>query len=257
MQHDDIALEREGEGRYAVKTRGNRAGLVLGGGNKWAAETPAGTTLGTFKTRAQAVDALTADAQMWAPMEQAARQEGLPRFYRSDFEIDRAEIRRWEGTTDFLWMLRESGTNLLALNAGWAYEDMAYRLELYVREGTPFVCFLVLAHSQPGTIKKITAKKAQDILSHKAPFSISTHDRSVVNAQGGRIATLDVTDYKPSSGPSGIVNVRLVPEAQPCTITVKAVMDSAFRWLCHHAGSLFATPQKVRVLHHEAVVAEI
>lgn len=58
--HFQIRITREGSGRFLVMCGERRAGTVLGGGANWSAETPAGSALGRFSSKARAIEALVA-----------------------------------------------------------------------------------------------------------------------------------------------------------------------------------------------------
>lgn len=254
---NNMKLTREGEGRYTVHLAQLRAGLVLGGHGKWIAEDAAGATLGHYPTRKEAAKALADDVgdPVWKSMMEASNATGLPRHYRSDLQVDRSEVRRWAGSTDFLWMLRENGTSLLPLSVDWARDDFRYRLELYGRENQEMKLFLVCAQSNPGNIQQITPEKARKLLDGNARFAINNAQRCVVEQPSGRVlASLEVSGMVFGSRPDAVVNVRLVNRVSEGDYP--ALMDSAFRWLCHYAGTFFAAPKAVRLLLGDDVVAQ-
>lgn len=244
------SLVREGDGRYAVQLgEFERAGLVLGGNGKWSAEAPGGHVLGYFPSRAQAVETVVADATepSWRAMQSTAQAAGLPKHYRTDLDIDRAQVRQWGGCSDFLWMLRESGTNLLPLDVQWLREGFAYRLDLYEREKMPFELYLVCARSAPGVVKRISLKQARAMLAKPARFALDSRRRAVVMQPGNvEVATMDVTGNARSAAPDAVVTVQLRVALQ--WRDQPALLDAAQAMLEHHAGSLFVAPKAVRVL---------
>jgi hypothetical protein len=253
-----VRLEREGEGRYTVMVGEHvRAGLVIGGKSKWCAEAPGGFVLGYFPSRAAAIEALVKDATepTWQAMSLTSSNAMLPRSWTGDLDIDRAEVRRWAGSTDFLWMLRENGTNLMPLDVQWCREALSYRMELYDNERIPYTMFLVCARSQPGLVKKITPAKARELMARPARFAIDNAKRAIVQQPGGTVlGTFEVSGNAISDKPDAVVTVRLA--ARPAAADYPALIDAANQWLGHYAGTWFATPKTVRVLLDNEVLVD-
>ena len=258
QQPPEVHLEREGDGRYMVRVGTHlRAGTVLGGNGKWCAEAGGGFVLGYFPTRAKAVDVLVADVTdpTWTAMAAASANARLPVSWQGDLQIDRAQLRHWAGSTDFLWMLRENGTNMAALDVEWTREDMGYRLDLYDHERIAYKMFHICARTQPGVVKPITSKKARELLARPARFAIDNGRRALIQRPGDTVlGTFEVTGNALSSRPDAVVTVRLV--STPAAKDYPALRDAANRWLCHYAGTWFATPKAVRVVHEDAVLSE-
>jgi hypothetical protein len=89
-------LEKEGDGRYAVILADHsRAGLVLGGNDRWIGESADGCAMGVWMTRKEAAQAVADDASdpLWAAMYNIAHQAGMLRSdRRSDLPIDRRTL---------------------------------------------------------------------------------------------------------------------------------------------------------------------
>lgn len=180
----------------------------------------------------------------------------LPLHHRSDLEIDRMIIREWAGATDFLWVLRENGTNLIPLDPDWTRREAKAVLDCFEQESRraerPARAFVVCARSGGAdVVKELSWASARARLTTPALYVMDTSQRVVsrrVGASTEPVATIHVEGYTGARSVQGqaTVTVQLRPSAKlACT---QPLIAAAFAYLCRYAGTLFASPRAIRVL---------
>lgn len=194
-----MKLEKMGEGRYDVRGTlvgadmrlfpNTRLGLVMGGGNKWAAESASGDALGTYRTRRDAAAAVEQDAiePNWIAMQRYAASVGLPRSYQSDLLVDRQILREWRQVPGmrFLWVLRENGTNFIPLDLEWSRREAKAVLEAFkeefVRKDSPARATIV--DTTYGRVREVPYEKAVRLLDEDPKYHLNNARRVILDAQ--------------------------------------------------------------------------
>lgn len=252
-----VFLEKQGDGRFDVLVEGHRVGLVMGGGRKWTAEASDGQVLGAFATKKAAVGAVAQDAAdpVWVAMERMSNQIGLPRHYRTDLKVDRKIVREWGGQTDFLWLLRENGTNLIALDTDWTRREASAVLTAFEAEGSREANPARIVHVNPRAgsaqvVKAISWEQARALIQRPSRYFLDHHSRTLQERRGGEVKVLAQIDVVDASGiycaqHAVDMTVRLV-DAE--TRQIQPLYAAAFAYLVHYFGSLFAVPRSVKVL---------
>lgn len=261
---EKVTLVREGEGRYEVFSAGVRAGLVMGGGSKWTAEVGR-SALGVFPTRKAAVEAVLADAgdPCWRALSAMSASVGLPQNYRSDLDVDRTVLREWKGQSDFLWILRENGTNITAIDAEWTRREAKAVLDAFEQESRrpvlPARAFLVRARTGGSRLVSELSWAAARALLQAAPlYYMDRVNRTVCRRQGANqevLANILVEGYTSARSVQceATVTVQLKPAVK---VGVQPLFAAAFAYLCHYAGTLFASPKSVRVIASNGVLLD-
>ena len=259
----EVKLDKQGDGRFGVHLDGRRIGLVLGGRNKWAAEAGDGSSLGIFGTRREAQDALVCDAThpVWADMLAKSDAAGLPRHYKTDLKIDRQILREWHGLTDFVWVLRENGTHLVAIDADWTRREELAVLQtsqVEIEHGRAQV-YLVPARSSEARhqVERITVARAKSLLTGTAIYSLDATNRTIVHHKGGLrrpIADIDASQMARAECQNGWgeITVKLREDGFDCEAPV--LISAAFAYLTREAQSLFATPTAIGVVRGNKLI---
>lgn len=255
-----IFLEKQGDGRFDVRMGDRRVGLVMGGGRKWTGEASDGQVLGSFLTKKAAVEAVARDASdpVWVVMEQVSEKMGLPRHYRSDLKVDRKIVREWGGQTDFLWLLRENGTHLIALDTDWTRREASAVLTAFESEGSRESNPARVLHVRPGAdgeqvVKVVSWSKARELIQRPSRYFLDHQSRTVRERKSGEVKVLAQIEVVNASGIYGVqhavdMTVRLVDEQ---TRQIQPLYAAAFAYLVHYFGSLFAVPRSVKVLSNK------
>ena len=253
----NVLLEKQGDGRFDVLVESRRVGLVMGGGRKWTGEASDGQVLGSFFTKKAATDAVAQDSAdpVWMAMERMSDQMGLPRHYRTDLKVDRKIVREWGGQTDFLWLLRENGTNLIALDTDWTRREASAVLTAFEAEGSRESSPAQLVHVRPGAdgthvVKAISWAQARALIQRPSRYFLDHHSRTLRERRSGEVKVLAQIDVVDASGiycaqHAVDMTVRLV-DAE--TRQIQPLYAAAFAYLVHYFGSLFAVPRSVKVL---------
>ncbi len=253
----NVLLEKQGDGRFDVLVESRRVGLVMGGGRKWTGEASDGQVLGSFFTKKAATEAVAQDSAdpVWMAMERMSDQMGLPRHYRTDLKVDRKIVREWGGQTDFLWLLRENGTNLIALDTDWTRREASAVLTAFEAEGSRESSPAQLVHVRPGAdgthvVKAISWAQARALIQRPSRYFLDHHSRTLRERRSGEVKVLAQIDVVDASGiycaqHAVDMTVRLVDaEARQ----IQPLYAAAFAYLVHYFGSLFAVPRSVKVL---------
>lgn len=200
---------------------------------------------------------------VWAAMMAVAEKTGKPTHYRSDLQIDRTTVHEWRGLTDFLWVLRDTGTSLIPLDMDWSRREARATLAAFNPESSNAgnQVFLVGTRlSGKPSCKEISWLRAQAMtgpergsvgtgyrrpvysLDHAAR-AIRHHDRSV-------LATIEVDEKArhPHSWDHATVIVNLTDAGYASESPV--MISAAFAFLAHYTGTLFVSPGRILVLDH-------
>jgi hypothetical protein len=261
----EATLEKQGDGRYDVHYAGSRIGLVLGGSKTWAAELNDGTSLGTFASRQSAVDAVVSDAthSVWLSMQRTATDYALPKHYTSDLALDRQTLRQWRGITDFMWVLRENGTQFVPIDMEWSRREanaVLLAFENAIRGGQAHV-FHVRARSGDGDhdnrVRHMTLAQAKALLDRPSRYRLDLQSRAILlrtDASSFAIADLDMSQASKhiSASGQGIVTVNCREGA--FSNDTPAFISAAFAYMHHYIGSPLAKPDAIRVVRAGKVI---
>lgn len=260
-----VQLEKQGDGRFDVLVDSHRVGLVMGGARKWSGEAGDGHVLGTFLTKKAAAEAVARDSAdpVWKAMECVSAQVGLPRNYRSDLKVDRMVVREWGGQTEFLWLLRENGTNLIALDTEWTRREASAVLSAFEAEGSRESHPAKLMHVRPGAdadlvVKTISWEQARALIQRPSRYFLDHHSRTLRERRCGEIKVLAQIDVVNASGiyctqHAVDMTVRLVDQEAR---QIQPLYAAAFAYLVHYFGSLFAVPRSVKVLSSKGLLLD-
>jgi hypothetical protein len=179
-----MKIEKEADGRYAVHHElfgaMMRLGLVLGGGSRWSAETASGDSLGVYKNRREAAQALVDDATdpVWIRMRGIAANLGLPRSYRDDLRIDRRTLREVRAMDlRWLWVLRENGTHLLSPDIEWHQREIAAVFKAFEEEFSKkqHRARLVMVNAATQAVGEVTRSKVDRLMASPPYFHIESN----------------------------------------------------------------------------------
>jgi hypothetical protein len=261
---DMTSLIKEGDGRYVVQVGGQRTGLVLGGGTKWAAELRDGQLLGHFATRKAATAALAADAAcpVWLTLRKAVEDRPTPFLvhYREDFyKLDRETVREWGSATDFVFFLRPNGTHLVPLDLDWMRREIKGIADAFDPKIVGYETEIYWVRARTGDqplVKRVTRDGLASLLAKPARYRIQ--GSSLIECPYGGpdqiLADLRI-DNAPGAGsvrPQGQVN--LVFRDDPFKEHVKIGMSGAFSAIRGLTQSLFGLPLKIDAVYKGRVL---
>ncbi len=251
----EIEWRKESAGRYEGVSAAGRVGLVLGGRHgrgSWSAELPNGRSIGYFPTKKQAQEALERDFldPVWRALVATVehRPPHLLTSYHDDFyKLDRETVREWDGSTDFIFVLREHGTHLVPIDMEWSRREITALLDVYGESQAAWYWVRARTHDRK-IVEQVSPAKVRELLRKPAIYQV--RERFLVRAHGAaQEIVADLTVEKPEWRPNEAVRLLWEFRDEPFLSERNVAISAGFAWAARDARSLFAAPASIVVRH--------
>lgn len=186
-------LEKFAEGRYDVLAEnGTRAGSILGGASNWTAEV-GNRVVGRFPTQSDAAEAIMKDRGIKGIFDQmAAFIESGNLLHESHgdqfYKFDRNFVDHWKCATSFLWIVRRTGTNIIALDLPSTQREATAFTDAYRDDEGNYKVYLVDANAL--TVKAIDTPAAINLANQPPKFKVKD---GCIASYGTTIASVTLT----------------------------------------------------------------
>ncbi len=257
-------LEKFAEGRYDVRLdNGSRAGSIIGGKSTWQAEIGQRVLDSQYKSRKLAAEAILADAKIvpiWEQMRRIVeRPDALLVAYKNDFYVhDKNALLAWKSAADLIWIVRESGTDLIPLDMPKSKRDVTDMIDCRVRSGGPYEVY----HIDQGAtkVRRITNEKALELARRGPSWEVHAAKDSMGNVRNGsmsRNGTI-VADFSAKSvavfGRGYAGEIEVLCRSEPSEKTLAILNHLAFSSETSRQGTLFAKVKSLVIRHNGKIV---
>lgn len=245
-----FTLEKFGEGRFDVLAEnGMRAGSIVGGSDIWCAEV-GNKVIGYLPNRTKAAEAIMKDRgiqgiyqQMQAIIESP---KGLLQSYKDDFYLDdRKFIESWHCATSLIWVVRKSGTHIIALDMPFTKKEGEAILGAMHpdRTGSPWELYLVDVIDLK--VKPVTETVARSLITRTPKFGIKN---GFITSHGSDIAKIDMSLAQGYQQFDRRCNVTINCKNEPSIRTLAVLQRMAFIAVSlENNGDLFSAPATIAV----------